>query len=92
MNGSCPPYQCPICGRYLDFKADYANGIPYIHYVCNICNYDTLDELDKITMTNSTPLENSDNKRYSTNAHWTTCTAPVSDVIIKYINTPHICY
>ena len=49
---NCPPYQCPNCGEYLDFKADYIDGTPHIHYVCK-CGYDTLDELNKIITANT---------------------------------------
>ena len=38
-----PPYQCPNCGRYLDFKIDYFCGSPNIHYTCT-CGYDTNNE------------------------------------------------
>jgi len=60
MSGSCPPYQCPICGRYLNFTIDYFCGSPHVHYKCN-CGYDT-DSEKVIATTSTTPIESDCNK------------------------------
>lgn len=65
MNGNCPPYQCPKCGRYLNFNIDYFCGSPNIHYTC-ICGYDTNEEYT-IATTNTptaTPMEVDMNQKY----------------------------
>lgn len=67
MSGNCPPYQCPICGRYLNFNLDYFCGSPHVHYKCD-CGYDT-DSEKVIVTTSATPIE-SDCNKISTSIPW----------------------
>lgn len=64
MNGSCPPYQCPKCGRYLDFNIDYFCGSPNVHYTCT-CGYDTNEEYTTATTSTATPIEIDMNQKYT---------------------------